>query len=101
MMAMKFRPPCNEFAVERRRWCDEVRKAVVRGDLPLSAHSVAVVLAEFVNSKSRIAWPSERTIAAQLRLREGTVQKLISQLRRAGFLIIRRTNKKLTNRYSL
>jgi hypothetical protein len=93
--------PGKEFARERHLWLEEVQAAVARGELPRSAFSVAFDLSRHINAKTRIAWPSEARIAKRLGLKEGTVQKRISQLRCAGFLIVRRANKKLTNRYWL
>lgn len=74
---------------------------VAQNKWPSSAFTVAYVLSGYVNSKSRIAWPSQAKMAALTGLEEGTVQKQVGQLRRAGFLTIRRVSRKSTNRYGL
>jgi Helix-turn-helix domain len=98
---MNLDSPGKQFARQRHLWLEKVQATVARGELPQSAFSVAFELSRHINSKTRIAWPSEARIAKRLGLKEGTVQKRISQLRCAGFLIVRRANKKLTNRYCL
>lgn len=85
----------------RLLWLDELMGAVANGLLPPSAFNVGYVVSGYINSESRIAWPSEATMAARIGLEEGTVQKRISQLRSAGFLTVSRVNRKLTNRYQL
>jgi biotin operon repressor len=74
---------------EHERFIADVLDLVKRDrHLPGNAFKVAYEIALHVNRKTRLAWPSQTTIAGNTGLSESTVKKMIGLLRARGHLEI-------------
>jgi hypothetical protein len=90
----------KDFNRERDDWIDKV---LADHSLPARALHVALVIARHVNRQSRIAWPSQSTIAASIGFHEHGrgVRDLIHALESHGFLEVSKPGRGGSSRYRL
>ncbi len=86
--------------VDRLTW---LRAVLADHDLPARALHVAFVIAEHVNKRSGIAWPSQATIAARLGFHaDGRgVRPVVGALQDRGFLDVKKPGRGGSIRYRL
>lgn len=66
-------------------WAMDARRS---GPMTPAARLVLMVLADRADDQGRAAWPSKETIAATTGLTERAVQRILSQLRSEGILVL-------------
>ncbi|MER9411450.1 helix-turn-helix domain-containing protein [Mesorhizobium sp. M0589] len=89
--------PNDGFAKFRWNW---IRQVLYDHELSSTAVRIALCLAmEFLNRKSRTAWPSQMTLATLLRCSVKTVENAIASLGERGHLTVTRRGKGVTNSY--
>jgi len=88
--------------VSGRSFAGDYREAICDSDLSPSARLVAHALACHLNARhGALVWPSKEHLAEDTGLSLNTVQKAIRELEDAGYVTVRRSRGRSSNRYTL
>ena len=88
----------QHFYRNKMRWLNELCRDCAVSPMEFR---IAYLIADHLNSVSGDAWPSHRRIASGLCVTTKTVQRAAKELESKGWLQVRRSKRKRTNRYRL